>query len=301
MAENAQGQRAGREAEMSRDSDLPQLTSHARTPRHLPSHTPPPKGIGARKPRRNILEVELQQGFRKVERATVAERLASSIPGRATFRMWESCRTMPLVGGFTRGSPVSPAPSFRRALYKCCTLSLRVSTLSRLARVANGSYWKGKVQRGMGKLMHTRVANGSYWKGKVQRGMGKLMHTRVANGSYWKGNNPKFDYKSVKVQGRDTSGCSSWRHCDISSGGRKLAVTAGRCHERQDDTTRTGSGPRPLVTSALPGPSTTLPHTEVSLTTLPTWSEHYPSLTRRGELDDPSYLARTLTLPHTSR
>ncbi|KAJ8888277.1 hypothetical protein PR048_007764 [Dryococelus australis] len=39
-----------------------------------------------------------------------------SIPGRATpdFRMWESCRTMPLVGGFSRGSPVSPAPSFRR-------------------------------------------------------------------------------------------------------------------------------------------------------------------------------------------
>ncbi|KAJ8867547.1 hypothetical protein PR048_031349 [Dryococelus australis] len=39
-----------------------------------------------------------------------------SIFGRVTpdFRMWESCRTMPLVGGFSRGSPVSPAPSFRR-------------------------------------------------------------------------------------------------------------------------------------------------------------------------------------------
>ncbi|KAJ8869671.1 hypothetical protein PR048_028664 [Dryococelus australis] len=33
-----------------------------------------------------------------------------SIPGRATpdFRMWESRRTMPLVGGPSRGSPVSP-------------------------------------------------------------------------------------------------------------------------------------------------------------------------------------------------
>ncbi|KAJ8878746.1 hypothetical protein PR048_019332 [Dryococelus australis] len=29
-------------------------------------------------------------------------------------RMWESCCTMPLVGGSSRGSPVSPAPSFRR-------------------------------------------------------------------------------------------------------------------------------------------------------------------------------------------
>ncbi|KAJ8881296.1 hypothetical protein PR048_017777 [Dryococelus australis] len=28
--------------------------------------------------------------------------------------MWESCRTMSLVGGFSRGSPVSPALSFRR-------------------------------------------------------------------------------------------------------------------------------------------------------------------------------------------
>ncbi|KAJ8897339.1 hypothetical protein PR048_002685 [Dryococelus australis] len=30
------------------------------------------------------------------------------------FRMWESCRTILLVGGFLRGSPVSPTPSFRR-------------------------------------------------------------------------------------------------------------------------------------------------------------------------------------------
>ncbi|KAJ8892067.1 hypothetical protein PR048_004641 [Dryococelus australis] len=37
-------------------------------------------------------------------------------PGRVTpdFRMWEVCRTMPLVGGFSRGSLVSPALSFRR-------------------------------------------------------------------------------------------------------------------------------------------------------------------------------------------
>ncbi|KAJ8877702.1 hypothetical protein PR048_022157 [Dryococelus australis] len=30
------------------------------------------------------------------------------------FRMWELCRTMPSVGGFSRGSPVSPALPFRR-------------------------------------------------------------------------------------------------------------------------------------------------------------------------------------------
>ncbi|KAJ8882376.1 hypothetical protein PR048_014180 [Dryococelus australis] len=54
----------------------------------------------------------------------VAERLACSPPTKANwgqspagsweFRKWESCRTRPLVGGFSRGSPVSPALSFRR-------------------------------------------------------------------------------------------------------------------------------------------------------------------------------------------
>ncbi|KAJ8882102.1 hypothetical protein PR048_018590 [Dryococelus australis] len=52
--------------------------------------------------------------------ATVAERLACSPPGSISarispdFSMWESCQSMPFVGGFSRGSPVSLAPSFRR-------------------------------------------------------------------------------------------------------------------------------------------------------------------------------------------
>ncbi|KAJ8895485.1 hypothetical protein PR048_000818 [Dryococelus australis] len=56
--------------------------------------------------------------------ATVAEWLACLPPttanrvqfpaGSPDFRKWESCRTMPLVGGFSRGIPVSPALSFRR-------------------------------------------------------------------------------------------------------------------------------------------------------------------------------------------
>ncbi|KAJ8880343.1 hypothetical protein PR048_016810 [Dryococelus australis] len=57
-------------------------------------------------------------------RATVAERLARSPPTKAIraqspagsldFHKKESCWTMPLVGGSSRGSPVSPVPSFRR-------------------------------------------------------------------------------------------------------------------------------------------------------------------------------------------
>ncbi|KAJ8867035.1 hypothetical protein PR048_032897 [Dryococelus australis] len=44
---------------------------------------------------------------------TKANRVQSPA-GSLDFRKWESCWTMPLVGGFSRGSPVSLAPSFRR-------------------------------------------------------------------------------------------------------------------------------------------------------------------------------------------
>ncbi|KAJ8872137.1 hypothetical protein PR048_025739 [Dryococelus australis] len=55
----------------------------------------------------------------------VAERLACSPPTKANqvqspvgplpdFRTWKSCRTMPLVSGFSRWYPVSPAISFQR-------------------------------------------------------------------------------------------------------------------------------------------------------------------------------------------
>ncbi|KAJ8898275.1 hypothetical protein PR048_003635 [Dryococelus australis] len=48
-----------------------------------------------------------------------------SISGRVTpdLRMWESCRTTPLVGGFSRGFPVSLALSFSAAPYSLQSLS----------------------------------------------------------------------------------------------------------------------------------------------------------------------------------
>ncbi|KAJ8866364.1 hypothetical protein PR048_032207 [Dryococelus australis] len=74
--------------------------------------------------------------------ATVAERLAcspshqgdpGSIPGRVTadFRIWESCQTMPLVFGLSRGSPLSPALSFRHCsiLYKSPSSAPKTSML----------------------------------------------------------------------------------------------------------------------------------------------------------------------------
>ncbi|KAJ8873948.1 hypothetical protein PR048_024787 [Dryococelus australis] len=49
----------------------------------------------------------------KTENFRAAKRVQSPA-GPPDFRKRESCRTMPLVGGFSRGSPVTPAPSFRR-------------------------------------------------------------------------------------------------------------------------------------------------------------------------------------------
>ncbi|KAJ8866396.1 hypothetical protein PR048_032239 [Dryococelus australis] len=59
--------------------------------------------------------------FQQVSRAAVVERLDCAPPTKANrarspagsllnFRNWEPCRTMPLVGGVSRGSPVSPLP-----------------------------------------------------------------------------------------------------------------------------------------------------------------------------------------------
>ncbi|KAJ8890341.1 hypothetical protein PR048_009849 [Dryococelus australis] len=45
-----------------------------------------------------------------------------SVPGRVTGFSQESCRTMPLVSGLSRGSPASPAPSLR-----CCSIITSIS------------------------------------------------------------------------------------------------------------------------------------------------------------------------------
>ncbi|KAJ8881228.1 hypothetical protein PR048_017702 [Dryococelus australis] len=42
------------------------------------------------------------------------EQCLDSRRGRPRIRMWELCRTMPLVGGFSRRSPISPALAFQR-------------------------------------------------------------------------------------------------------------------------------------------------------------------------------------------
>ncbi|KAJ8889291.1 hypothetical protein PR048_008789 [Dryococelus australis] len=61
--------------------------------------------------------------------STKAKRVQSPA-GSPDFRKWESCRTMLLVGGFSRGSPVSPAPSFlRRSILQSPSSTLKTSLL----------------------------------------------------------------------------------------------------------------------------------------------------------------------------
>ncbi|KAJ8896552.1 hypothetical protein PR048_001896 [Dryococelus australis] len=44
--------------------------------------------------------------------------------GSPDFRVWESCRAMPLTGGFSRGSPFSPTLSFR-----CCSILTSITLI----------------------------------------------------------------------------------------------------------------------------------------------------------------------------
>ncbi|KAJ8868526.1 hypothetical protein PR048_030054 [Dryococelus australis] len=50
--------------------------------------------------------------------------LLASHQGDPGFCKWESCRTMPFVGGFSRGSTVSPASSFR-----CCSILTSITLI----------------------------------------------------------------------------------------------------------------------------------------------------------------------------
>ncbi|KAJ8867890.1 hypothetical protein PR048_031695 [Dryococelus australis] len=81
-------------------------------------------------------------------RATVAERFVCSPPTKANrvqspaespdFRKWESFRTMPSVSGFSRGSPVPPAPSLHR-------VALSLAAALRCVALSGGALFTGCV------------------------------------------------------------------------------------------------------------------------------------------------------------
>ncbi|KAJ8880731.1 hypothetical protein PR048_017201 [Dryococelus australis] len=106
----------------------------------------------------------------KTNGAAVAERLAcspgfvASHPGRFTphFRKWGSYRTMPLVGGFSRGSPVSHALSFRRCSILTSLQDLAVKSRPSLSTQTGTSNNRGAggtrrvLQSFMSKHIHAR-------------------------------------------------------------------------------------------------------------------------------------------------
>ncbi|KAJ8893882.1 hypothetical protein PR048_006483 [Dryococelus australis] len=74
------------------------------------------------------LPIRMQLGTRC--HLVLANRVQSPA-GSPDFSKWESCRTMPLAGGFSRGSPVSPAPSFRRrSIFASITLIQQPKSLN---------------------------------------------------------------------------------------------------------------------------------------------------------------------------
>ncbi|KAJ8880210.1 hypothetical protein PR048_016676 [Dryococelus australis] len=96
-----------------------------------------------------------------------------SIPGRVTpdLRMWKSCRTMSLVGGSSRGSPVSPALSFRRcSILASITLvgSQDLNTREVLLGEEQRSCWC-RLGRNEGKMERQRNACG-LWDGEEEGG-----------------------------------------------------------------------------------------------------------------------------------
>ncbi|KAJ8879001.1 hypothetical protein PR048_019607 [Dryococelus australis] len=99
--------------------------------------------------------------------AAVAERLDCSPPIKANrvqspagthpnFRKWESYRTMPLVDGFSRGSPVSPPLAFRR----CSTFT---SFHPRRAAARVVARIPGRNDRSHATQGSTIVVPSSYW------------------------------------------------------------------------------------------------------------------------------------------
>ncbi|KAJ8884424.1 hypothetical protein PR048_016281 [Dryococelus australis] len=84
-----------------------------------------------------------------------------SIPGGVTpdVCMWESCRTMPLTGGFSRGSPVSPAFHFFALLHshRASPSSALKTSMLRAAQISSLTH---SLPRYQGWRSHRRAGHG---------------------------------------------------------------------------------------------------------------------------------------------
>ncbi|KAJ8890978.1 hypothetical protein PR048_010487 [Dryococelus australis] len=97
--------------------------------------------------------------------STKVNRVQSSA-GSPDFRMWESCRTVPLIGGFYRGSPVYPAPSFGTHRLSRSRSNIRLTRehlanpiTTRCGATANEYTAEAPVWRGLGNYSPPTTAN----------------------------------------------------------------------------------------------------------------------------------------------
>ncbi|KAJ8870962.1 hypothetical protein PR048_027264 [Dryococelus australis] len=126
--------------------------------------------------------------------ATVAERIARSPPTKANrdqypagspdFHKWESCRTMPLIGRLSRGSPASPVPSFRRR--SICTSFTLIGSQD-LAVKSRPTFFTLHSQI----LVDKRILSSAGMKGREQREIPeKTRRPAASSGTIPKSENP---------------------------------------------------------------------------------------------------------------
>ncbi|KAJ8894187.1 hypothetical protein PR048_006797 [Dryococelus australis] len=100
---------------------------------------------------------------------TRANRLRTPAGPLPDFRLWESCRTIPLVDGFSRGSPVSHAFAFRRCSVFTSFTPYRLPRLRRYHELTS----KRRLDIFVGKLRHFAGVRG--WSSRNKR----LFHLRI--------------------------------------------------------------------------------------------------------------------------
>ncbi|KAJ8866102.1 hypothetical protein PR048_033626 [Dryococelus australis] len=99
---------------------------------------------------------------------------AGSLPG---FRTWESCRTMPLLGGFSRVSPVSPTFAFRRcsmltSLHPSSDIKnamLKAAQISSYSHTQDKQFVKRKIKSKAKTIQYSHILKCAFSKYKTRR------------------------------------------------------------------------------------------------------------------------------------
>ncbi|KAJ8881202.1 hypothetical protein PR048_017675 [Dryococelus australis] len=126
------------------------------------------------------------------QRCAVASALTShqGDPGSLPdFRMWESCWTIPLAGGFSRGTTVSPALAFQ-------IRSILGSHFMSCSRIT-GTFWSRLESPSLGGCRHSSGNNREPW-GVVVRLFPHTLSPRRSGLNYWRGR-PRIFARGIRA------------------------------------------------------------------------------------------------------